>query len=320
MTREDDFIGQLERYLDEYEGHTPLPDAVRDAIRAELPKTKQVGSLPGPMRSLLPVRTMQRVRDLRIPRRTLPMKQALYGAALIAFLAVAGLAALYAISPRLDVGSGPTPGPTVQQTQAPSPAATAAASPVNLPDGWVAYTSSQYGFTIGHPADWSVRPAERAWELDTDAADWLSPAADDFTAPAGDVRVSAWSVPLDPDQEMGVESQTASWANVAAWAEEYCRAAGTPCEGIIDRAVPLCLERRDCHPGILVPFQDEVRAFFTNGGPGADMVVIAVWRPESHPSVAPFGGARQLLEAFLSTMCVWPEDARPPFEEAIPGC
>jgi hypothetical protein len=50
------------------------------------------------------------------------------------------------------------------------------------------------------------------------------------------------------------------------------------------------------------------------------MVVIAVWRPESHPSVAPFGGARQLLEAFLSTMCVWPEDARPPFEEAIPGC
>ena len=37
MTRNDDFIGQLEGYLDEYEGSTPLPDEVRDAIRAELP-------------------------------------------------------------------------------------------------------------------------------------------------------------------------------------------------------------------------------------------------------------------------------------------
>ena len=47
MTREDQFIGQLERYLDEYEGITPLPEAVRDAIRAELPKTKQAGPLTG---------------------------------------------------------------------------------------------------------------------------------------------------------------------------------------------------------------------------------------------------------------------------------
>jgi len=41
MTRDDDFIGQLEGYLDEYEGSTPLPDEVRDAIRAELPSTQQ---------------------------------------------------------------------------------------------------------------------------------------------------------------------------------------------------------------------------------------------------------------------------------------
>ena len=34
MTRNDDFIGQLEGYLDEYEGSTPLPEEVRDAIRA----------------------------------------------------------------------------------------------------------------------------------------------------------------------------------------------------------------------------------------------------------------------------------------------
>ncbi len=41
MTRDDDFIGQLEGYLDEYEGSTPLPDEVRDAIRAELPSIEQ---------------------------------------------------------------------------------------------------------------------------------------------------------------------------------------------------------------------------------------------------------------------------------------
>ena len=47
MTRDDQFIGQLEGYLDAYEGITPLPEAVRDAIRAELPKTKQAGPTLG---------------------------------------------------------------------------------------------------------------------------------------------------------------------------------------------------------------------------------------------------------------------------------
>ena len=41
MTRDDDFIGQLEGYLDEYEGSTPLPDEARDAIRAQLPSIQQ---------------------------------------------------------------------------------------------------------------------------------------------------------------------------------------------------------------------------------------------------------------------------------------
>jgi hypothetical protein len=52
MTREDDFIGQLEEYLEEYQGMTPLPNAVRDAIRAELPTTKQIGPIGGLMRNL----------------------------------------------------------------------------------------------------------------------------------------------------------------------------------------------------------------------------------------------------------------------------
>jgi hypothetical protein len=41
MTRNDDIIGQLEGYLDEYEGSTPLPHEVRRAIRAQLPSINQ---------------------------------------------------------------------------------------------------------------------------------------------------------------------------------------------------------------------------------------------------------------------------------------
>lgn len=58
MTRNDDFIERLEGYLDEYEGMTPLPDGVRDAIRAELPGTKQVGPASGLTRFLIMTRSL----------------------------------------------------------------------------------------------------------------------------------------------------------------------------------------------------------------------------------------------------------------------
>jgi hypothetical protein len=48
MTTDDDkFIGLLETYLDDFDGVTPLPDPVRDRVRALLPRTKQVGSRVG---------------------------------------------------------------------------------------------------------------------------------------------------------------------------------------------------------------------------------------------------------------------------------
>ena len=52
MTRDARFLQQLESYLDNYEGATTLPERVRDAVRAELPKTKQAGALRGPARNL----------------------------------------------------------------------------------------------------------------------------------------------------------------------------------------------------------------------------------------------------------------------------
>ena len=41
MTRNDELIAQVEGYLDEYEGSTPLPAHVRDGVRAQLPSIHQ---------------------------------------------------------------------------------------------------------------------------------------------------------------------------------------------------------------------------------------------------------------------------------------
>ena len=57
-----------------------------------------------------------------------------------------------------------------------------------------------------------------------------------------------------------------------------------------------------------------MQAFFSAGIYDADaMTVVAVWRGESDSAVSPYGGAQRLLEAFLSTMEVWP--ASTPYEE-----
>jgi hypothetical protein len=52
MIRDDQFIGQLEDYLDAFDGTTPLPGHVRDAIHGALPGVHQVRPLPAPLRRL----------------------------------------------------------------------------------------------------------------------------------------------------------------------------------------------------------------------------------------------------------------------------
>jgi hypothetical protein len=166
---------------------------------------------------------------------------------------------------------------------------------------WTTYTSSQYGFKVGHPPNWNEIPARRAWESDTDAGG-PNRAYETFLSATGSVAVSAWNVPLDPGTSID------SIADIEAWATQYCQASDSePCSDINDRAVELCLEKWDCHPGLLVPFNYDVQAFFTGGIYDADaMTVVAVWRGESAPEVARYGGSQRLLEAFLSTMQVWP--------------
>jgi hypothetical protein len=125
MTHEKDFIGQLESYLDEYEGATPLPETVRDAIRAELPSTKQVRPLSGPMRypSMF----------------NMPMA-ARYGLAAAVIVAVAVLGAAV-LSRGENVGNGVTPTPIPAPTATPDAESYTIADgsrriTVTLPDGW----------------------------------------------------------------------------------------------------------------------------------------------------------------------------------------
>ncbi len=192
----------------------------------------------------------------------------------------------------------------------PSPTPTSSATPTTSPSPaptLTTYHSDRYGFDVGRPAGWGVRSAERNWTFQADAADPLSPAFEDFISPDGHTRVSAWSI-ASPGTEMPNSGGADQWRNLETWVQTYCeRTNDTPCTDIHARAVPFCLETMDCHPALLVPFDTDVQAFFTLGGD--PVTVLAVWRADSDPNAAQYGGSRKLLEAFLSTMGVVPADA-----------
>jgi hypothetical protein len=256
---------------------------------------------------LLAVRNTPQERGFRVPWRIQPMRNPLYAAGVIAVVVIAGAATLYALGPGGQFGSDSTPSPTTEQTPTASPTTTGRMDT----SGWTTYTSPQYAWTVAYPPDWDVQPAERAWDPETDAADIVSPGMDDFTAPEGDVRVSIWSVPLDPayedDSEWGIDLE--------AWIEDYCaNTDNLSCASILDTAVPLCREPRDCHPGILVtPVGREVQAFFSGPDENGVITVVTLWRADGDPSVARYGGGQRLIEGFLETMCVMTEDARASF-------
>ncbi len=222
----------------------------------------------------------------------------------VSLLALSGLlAACTSSSP-----SGATSSSTTSTSAATPPSAgEPTAAPVDT-TGWTTYVSDRYAFAIGHPPDWTVQPADHGWTMEADAKDFASTGHEAFMSPSDDIRVSAWSVPSNAPESIEA---------VEAWVEQYCQeSANTSCADIRSRAVPLCNETRDCHPGMLVPFENEVQAFFTGGTYQQQIVVLTVWRPESHPSVADYGGSRALLQAFLSTMDVCPTRA----DQGPPGC
>jgi hypothetical protein len=120
MNQNDPLIRQLEAYLVEYEGPTPLPDTVRDAVRAQLPTTKQTGSISGPVRDIYMNSSMDT-----------PARWGLVAAVVIGAVIIGG--ALFFGGG--GVGSPPdaTPSPSVEPSDA-APSAESSA-PAGLPEG-----------------------------------------------------------------------------------------------------------------------------------------------------------------------------------------
>ena len=115
MSDNDRFIGQLEDYLDAYDGETPLPMHVRDAIRAELPGTRQDRSRQGPRRLLTMFSGL-----------STPVRGGLLAAGLVVAVAL-GVAWMNGSGPA--VGGAPPTSPVPSATPTPTPSPTPAPSP-----------------------------------------------------------------------------------------------------------------------------------------------------------------------------------------------
>jgi hypothetical protein len=209
---------------------------------------------------------------------------ALAAAAVVAVV-VGGLYVLRPGADRPGVGGPGSPVPSASTSLSPPPSATTSLLDTST---WVAYESDRYGFSIGHPADWTERASDHVWTLAADS-DWLSPASEGFRAADSSVYATAWSVSVP------------AGTTAEAWIAAYCvKQANTPCTGIPGFAMTATM---DGHPGLLVPFKDDTQAFFLVD---SRMYVVAVWEPDSDPRTAPYGGAQRLLKGYLASMRLLP--------------
>jgi hypothetical protein len=113
MNHNDDFIGQLEDYLEAFDGMTPLPDRVRDAIRAELPSARQVQPRTGLVRYF----TM-------LSNASAGARVGLAAAAVVVAVVLGAAFLNNSRSPGIGAGAGtPTPSPTPAPTATPTPSA-----------------------------------------------------------------------------------------------------------------------------------------------------------------------------------------------------
>jgi hypothetical protein len=238
---------------------------------------------------LLAVRTTPQERDLRIPWRIKPMSNPMRLVAAFAIIVVAGVAAINVFRPSAGVGGISTPSPTVTAS-APAPTPSPQPSPTLRTATWTTYVSTHYGFSIAHPADWTVRPATRTYATPADAP---TTATEGFIAPAQTVFVSAWSVAVAPG------------TSAEPWIQAYCPKQTSPCTGIPGRAVAVSM---DGHAGQLVVFTNDVEAFILVNN---RMYVVAEWRPDNDQTDLHYASGTLLVEDFLSTMRLLPGGPAP---------
>ena len=189
----------------------------------------------------------------------------------------------YVIGPGTSPGGIPTPTAAFAKPDRRRPSPTRARPQALLDtDTWATYTSDRYGYSIRYPADWVPDPADHDWTID-EAADYGSTGHERFRHPDDDVGVSTWA--YDPGPDVSLETT----ADLVAWAEDFCRLAdSTPCDGIADRAVPLCREVADCHAGGARPVQQRhlrVRPRVRRRRPDAHRRGLAARRAREHAAL-----------------------------------
>lgn len=137
----DDFARHLETYLEDYQGATPLPDFIREAVRAEVPNIKQVRPLSG----------LRRYRNL-LAGLPAPFRYAAVAAALAAFALGLALARL------VNVATTPSPTPApIASPQAIGPAT----GPATLePGSYLVADPFAVPFTLGVSDGWHVNFTE----------------------------------------------------------------------------------------------------------------------------------------------------------------
>ena len=208
MTRDDDdFIGQLEGYLDEYEGSTPLPEVVRDAIRAQLPSINQ-------RPSWWPAR--------RFPEMNTVMKWSLAAAAVVV---AALLGYNYVVAPNVGSPRLGDPAPTPESTSIPTPPVMIGGeldagtyritrvegvdATITVPAGWASVQSYGVGQEADGPESFT---AVVIWPSDAEAArvyadpcQWqngyvdppVGPTVDDLASALADQPQRGDAVPVD---------------------------------------------------------------------------------------------------------------------------
>jgi hypothetical protein len=252
---------------------------------------------------LLAVKTTPQERVLRIPRRFIPMTTSLRLAALIAIVAIAGVGAVILTTGRSSTPPTPSESPIV--SAAPSPTTGAGRT-----DDWIAYTSERYGFDIKRHPEFVETPATTYWDI-ADADVFPAPGTEDFyfaNAGAGDglgVRVSAWSWAVEPGTSLDT------------FIEAYCtESGGSTCATILDTAQPATT--LDGDEGVSIAgFNLDSQVFVLVDD---RVYIVTAWRTDNDPSVVPFGGGRQLVEDFASTMTLRPAGPAPDVPApALPG-
>ena len=254
------------------EGPNELPESTRRAIAVDVRTTHQSR------------------RSVRAPRwfpRLDRLSLVAVAAVAVMALAVGGLVVRPFASGGSNVGGLP-PAPSASPAPSPSDAPSAAPIPTTLviPAMSDLYTSRRFGYSVLHPADWSVVQATQAWS----PPDWKADASPgdpfDYISDGGELPVlRAASAPL-PD----------GLANVNDWIDEYLTFGDPNCVPPRERSELISI---DGAPGRLWDACDTVEATIVLEG-RVYMFTLFVDQVTN---------GRELFDALAATIDLRPEDA-----------